>query len=120
MVLKTKAFKTPEKSLKAKSLKESSALNEMTVSPKSSISESPIKLMPSRIDKKLTLGDKSEAVNVKVLQSSGNDAKNSETKTIYMPIKQEPNGKTADAIIVEDKDNVSVQNVELVEAEKKH
>ena len=33
---------------------------------------------------------------------------------------QEPNGMTADAIIVEDKEDASVQNVKIVEAEKKH
>ena len=72
--------------------------------------------MPFMSDKKLTFEDKTEA-----FQSSGTDTKNSESKTIYMPIKQEPNGQTAEAIIVEDKEKASVQNVEIVEeAEKKH
>ena len=83
---------------------------------KPSVSDSPRKLMPFMSDKKLTFEDKTEA-----FQSSGTDTKNSESKTIYMPIKQEPNGQTAEAIIVEDKEKASVQNVEIVEeAEKKH
>ena len=83
---------------------------------KPSVSDSPKKLMPFMSDKKLTFEDKTEA-----FQSSGTDSKNSEAKTIYMPIKQEPNGQTAEAIIVEDKEKASVQNVEIVEeAEKKH
>ena len=83
---------------------------------KPSVSDSPRKLMPFMSDKKLTFEDKTEA-----FQSSGTDSKNSESKTIYMPIKQEPNGQTAEAIIVEDKEKASVQNVEIVEeAEKKH
>ena len=82
---------------------------------KPSVSDSPRKLMPF-MSKKVTFEDKTEA-----FQSSGTDTKNSESKTIYMPIKQEPNGQTAEAIIVEDKEKASVQNVEIVEeAEKKH
>ena len=83
---------------------------------KPSVSDSPKKLMPFMSDKKLTFEDKTEA-----FQSSGTDSKNSEAKTIYMPIKQEPNGQTAEAIIVKDKEKASVQDVEIVEeAEKKH
>ena len=78
--------------------------------------------MPFMSDKKLTFEDKPEAPQgSKAFQSSGSDSKNSESKTIFMPIKQEPNGQTAEAIIVEDKEKASVQNVEIVEeAEKKH
>ena len=44
------------------------------------------------------------------------------TKTIYMPIKQEADGKTAEAIILEDKQkaDADLQDVKLEEAEKKN
>ena len=70
----------------------------------------------------MTFEDKPEAPQgSKAFQSSGSasDSKNSESKTIYMPIKQEPNGQTAEAIIVEDKEKASVQNVEIVEEAEK-
>ena len=52
---------------------------------------------------------------------SSNDSESAGTKTMYMPIKQEANGQTATAIIVEDKQKAEadLQDVKLVEAEKK-
>ena len=56
------------------------------------------------------------------LQSSSNGSENSgPSKTIYMPIKQESNGQTAEAIVVEDKEEkADLQNFKLdVKAEMK-
>ena len=49
--------------------------------------------------------------------SSGSSASN-ETQTIYMPIKQSSNGKTAEAIIIkkdEDDKGVDVKDVKILE-----
>ena len=88
--------------------------------PKST--SAPKKLMPSANDKKVSLDVKEEKEQgSNSLQSSSNGSESAGTKTIYMPIKQEANGQTAEAIIVEDKQKaeVDLQDVKLVEAEKK-
>ena len=80
------------------------------------------KLMPSANDKKVSLDVKEEKEQgSNSLQSSSNGSESAGPKTIYMPIKQEANGQTAEAIIVEDKQKaeVDLQDVKLVEAEKK-
>ena len=53
---------------------------------------------------------------------SSNDSESAGTKTMYMPIKQEADGKTAEAIILEDKQKAEadLQDVKLEEAEKKN
>ena len=79
-------------------------------------------LMPSANDKKVSFDVKEEkAQGSNSLQSSGTDSESAGSKTIYMPIKQEANGQTAEAIIVEDKQKAEadLQDVKIVEAEKK-
>ena len=128
--LKKRTSVLKKRSVSSKSTKKMDSLNKATKKTlrrpkgkrqlKPSVSKSPKKLMPSMSDKMVTWKDKSEAPQgSKALQSSGTDSKTSESKTIYMPIKQEPNGQTAEAIIVEDREKAIVQNVELVEADKK-
>ena len=92
--------------------------------PSSSASTSAKKLMPSSSasDKKMVSFDvKEKAQESNSLQSS-TGSENSGSKTIYMPIKQEANGQTAEAIVVEDKeDKADLQNLKLVvKAEKKN
>merc|ERR1719341_172211 len=55
------------------------------------------------------------------LQSSSTGSESAGTKTIFMPIKQEANGQSAEAIIVDNKQKAEAdfQDVKLVEAEKK-
>jgi len=82
------------------------------------------KLMPSANDKKVSLDVKEEKEQgSNSLQSSSTGSESAGTKTIYMPIKQEANGQTAEAIIVEDKKKVEadLQDVKLLEtkSEKK-
>ena len=78
------------------------------------------KLVPSSS----TNDTKKMSSDVNSLQSSSTDSENSGSKTIYMPIKQEANGQTAEAIVVEDKEekaDLDLQNVKLVvKAEKKN
>ena len=75
------------------------------------------KLVPSSY----TNDTKKMSSDVNSLQSSSTDSENSGSKTIYMPIKQEANGQTAEAIVVEDKEKADLQNVKLVvKAEKKN
>ena len=137
-MLKRNTLKKPKRTLKMKNPKASSTLKKRPINSKSTKrmakkadkktlrrpfpngkkqSKPSVSFMS---DKKLTLEDKSEAPQgSKAFQSSGSDSKNSESKTIFMPIKQEPNGQTAEAIIVEDKEKASVQNVEIVEEAEK-
>ncbi len=95
-----------------------------------------LKIMPSLDDIKEFFGVKdkaqkkssSAAAPAKKLMpsSSTNDTKNSVSKTIYMPIKQEANGQTAEAIVIvvedkEEKADLDLQNVKLVvKAEKEN
>ena len=53
---------------------------------------------------------------------SSTGSENSGSKTIYMPIELEANGQTAEAMVVEDKEEkADLQNVNLVvKAEKKN
>ena len=95
--------------------------------PSSSASTSAKKLMPSSSasDKKMVSFDvKEKAQDSNSLQSSSTGSENSGSKTIYMPIKQEANGQTAEAIVVEDKEekaDLDLQNVKLVvKAEKEN
>ena len=78
------------------------------------------KLVPSSS----TNDTKKMSSDVNSLQSSSTDSENSGSKTIYMPIKQEANGQTTEAIVVEDKEekaDLDLQNVKLVvKAEKKN
>ena len=76
------------------------------------------KLMPSSNNRKLS-------IHVKAKKAQGSNSTGSDsagTKTIYMPIKQEANGQTAEAIIVEDKEKAEadLQDVKVVEAVKKN
>ena len=73
-------------------------------------------------DKKVSFDVKEEkAQGSNSLQSSSTGSESAGTKTIYMPIKQEANGQTAEAIIVDNKQKAEadLQDVKLVEAEKK-
>ena len=109
--------------------------------PSSSASASAKKLMPSsstsnREKKKVSFNVKGKAQDSNTLQYTGLESvgilgfslditstgsKSSGSKTIYMPIKQEANGQTAEAIVVEDKEKADLQNVKLVvKAEKKN
>ena len=75
------------------------------------------KLVPSSS----TNDTKKMSSDVNSLQSSSTDSENSGSKTIYMPIKQEANGQTAEAIIVEDKEEkADLQSVKLVVKAKKN
>merc|ERR1712147_317215 len=91
--------------------------------PQSSIagtSPSAKKLMPSAFDRKMSFDEKEDkAEGSNSLQSSRTDSESAVTKTIYMPIKQEANGQTAEAIILEDKQkaDADLQDVKVVEAE---
>ena len=79
-------------------------------------------LMPFANDKKVSFDVKEEeAQGSNSLQSSSTGSESAGTKTIYMPIKQEANGQTAEAIIVDNKQKAEAdfQDVKLVEAEKK-
>ena len=93
--------------------------------PSRSASTSAKKLMPSSSSsdrkKKVSFDVKEKAQDSNSLQSS-TGSENSGSKTIYMPIKQEANGQTAEAIVVEDKeDKADLQNLKLVvKAEKKN
>ena len=80
-------------------------------------SSAPKKLMPSANDRKVSFDIKKKAQS-----SSNTDSESAGTKTIYMPIKQEANGQTAEAIILEDKQKAEadLQDVKLEEAEKKN
>ena len=85
------------------------------------------KLVPSSSTndtKKMSSDVKENPQDSNSLQSSSTDSENSGSKTIYMPIKQEANGQTAEAIVVEDKEekaDLDLQNVKLVvKAEKKN
>ena len=103
---------------------------------------SPKKLMPTANDRKVSFdleekaqsssstdsaNDRMLSIHVKVFKkapSSSTDSESVGTKTIYMPIKQEADGKTAEAIILEDKqkadaDLQELQDVKLEDAEKK-
>ena len=76
------------------------------------------KLMPSSNNRKLS-------IHVKAKKAQGSNSTGSDsagTKTIYMPIKQEANGQTAEAIIVEDKEKAEadLQDIKVVEAVKKN
>ena len=76
--------------------------------------------MPFANDKKVSFDVKEEkAQGSNSLQSSSTGSESAGTKTIYMPIKQEADGQTAEAIIVEDKKKVDLQDVKLVEAKTK-
>ena len=93
--------------------------------PSRSASTSAKKLMPSSSSsdrkKKVSFEVKKKAQDSNSLQSSSTGSENSGSKTIYMPIKQEANGQTAEAIVVEDKEKADLQNVKLVvKAEKKN
>ena len=74
--------------------------------------------------KKVSFEVKKKAQDANSLQSSSTGSENSGSKTIYMPIKQEANGQTAEAIVVEDKEekaDLDLQNVKLVvKAEKEN
>ena len=85
------------------------------------------KLVPSSYTndtKKMSSVVKENPQDSNSLQSSSTDSENSGSKTIYMPIKQEANGQTAEAIVVEDKEekaDLDLQNAKLVvKAEKKN
>ena len=85
------------------------------------------KLMPSSSTndtKKVSSDIKENPQDSNSLQSSSTGSENSGSKTIYMPIKQEANGQTAEAIVVEDKEekaDLDLQNVKLVvKAEKEN
>ena len=85
------------------------------------------KLMPSSSTndtKKVSSDIKENPQDSNSLKSSSTGSENSVSKTIYMPIKQEANGQTAEAIVivVEDKEEkADLQNVNLVvKAEKKN
>jgi len=94
--------------------------------PSSSASTSAKKLMPSSSSsdrkKKVSFEVKEKAQDSNSLQSSSTGSENSGSKTIYMPIELEANGQTAEAMVVEDKEEkADLQNVNLVvKAEKKN
>ena len=73
--------------------------------------------MPSANERKVSFDLKEKAQG-----SSSTDSESAATKTIYMPIKQEADGKTAEAIILEDKQKAEadLQDVKVVEAEKEN
>ena len=126
--------KTKKVSLKAKPKKTSSFLvvngkkipfanskksrrNKMSSKTKGAKKASSAAKKPSANDKNVSFDVKEEkAEGSNSLQSSSTGSESSGTKTIYMPIKQEANGQTAEAIIVEDKKKVDLQDVKLVEA----
>merc|ERR1719341_2694013 len=79
------------------------------------------KLLPSMDDIKEFLGVKQKVQPESRPESTSTGSESAGTKTIYMPIKQEANGQTAEAIIVEEKQKAEadLQDVKIVEAEKK-
>ena len=87
------------------------------------------KLMPSSSTndtKKVSSDIKENPQDSNSLKSSSTGSENSVSKTIYMPIKQEANGQTAEAIVIvvedkEEKADLDLQNVKLVvKAEKEN